>query len=66
MSGLSLGLIGLAVTLTLLVLRVHIGITMLIGGAVCFLAVNDGDLSTRCCSPSTTSPIRACPTTTWR
>lgn len=45
MSGLSLGLIGLAVTLTLLVLRVHIGITMLIGGAVCFLAVNSGDIN---------------------
>ena len=45
MSGLSLGLIALAITMTLLVLRVHIGITMLIGGAVCFLAVNHGDLS---------------------
>ena len=45
MSGLSLGLIALAITMTLLVLRVHIGITMLIGGAACFLAVNDGDFS---------------------
>ncbi|SDT94552.1 TRAP transporter large permease [Geopseudomonas guangdongensis] len=45
MSGLSLGLIALAITLTLLALRVHIGITMLIGGAACFWAVNDGDLS---------------------
>ena len=45
MSGLSLGLIALAITMTLLVLRVHIGITMLIGGAACFWAVNDGDLS---------------------
>ncbi|SEI76571.1 TRAP transporter, DctM subunit [Pseudomonas linyingensis] len=45
MSGLSLGLIALAITMTLLVLRVHIGITMLIGGAACFLAVNAGDFS---------------------
>ena len=66
MSGLSLGLIALAITMTLLVLRVHIGITMLIGGAACFLAVNDGDFSRRCCSPSTTSPTRGSPTTTWR
>jgi tripartite ATP-independent transporter DctM subunit len=45
MSGLSLGLLALAATFTLLVLRVHIGLTMLVGGALCFLAVNDGDLS---------------------
>ncbi|MCL7462137.1 TRAP transporter large permease [Pseudomonas sp. NW5] len=43
MSGLTLGLIGLAITLTLLALRVHIGVTMLIGGTACFLAVNAGD-----------------------
>lgn len=45
MSGLSLGLLALAATFTLLVLRVHIGLTMLMGGALCFLAVNDGDFS---------------------
>ena len=45
MSGLTLGLIGLAITMTLLVLRVHIGVTMLIGGAACFLAVNSGDFN---------------------
>jgi len=38
-----LGLIALAFTLTLLVLRVHIGVTMLMGGALCYLAVNGGD-----------------------
>lgn len=45
MSGLALGLIALAITMTLLLLRVHIGLTMLVGGAACFWAVNDGDLS---------------------
>ncbi|MDH4554293.1 TRAP transporter large permease [Pseudomonas sp. BN417] len=45
MSGLSLGLLALAATFTLLVLRVHIGLTMMVGGALCFLAVNQGDLS---------------------
>lgn len=45
MSGLTLGLIALAITMTLLVLRVHIGITMLVGGIACFLAVNGGDFS---------------------
>ncbi|WP_342244275.1 TRAP transporter large permease [Pseudomonas sp. OTU5201] len=45
MSGLSLGLLALAATFTLLVLRVHIGLTMLVGGTLCFLAVNDGDFS---------------------
>ena len=45
MSGLTLGLVALAITMTLLVLRVHIGITMLVGGAACFLAVNAGDFS---------------------
>lgn len=45
MSGLSLGLIALSITMVLLLLRVHIGITMLIGGAACFWAVNNGDLS---------------------
>lgn len=45
MSGLSLGLCALGVTLTLLVLRVHIGITMLVGGALCYWAVNAGDLN---------------------
>ena len=45
MSGLTLGLIALAITMTLLVLRVHIGITMLVGGIACFLAVNGGDVS---------------------
>ncbi|BAN47372.1 TRAP transporter large permease [Metapseudomonas resinovorans] len=45
MSGLSLGLLALAATFTLLVLRVHIGLTMMVGGALCFLAVNDGDFS---------------------
>lgn len=45
MSGLSLGLIGLAITMAMLVLRVHVGITMMVGGAACFLAVSNGDLS---------------------
>lgn len=45
MSGLALGLIALAITMSLLLLRVHIGITMLVGGGACFWAVNDGDLS---------------------
>ncbi|AOE85306.1 TRAP transporter large permease [Pseudomonas sp. TCU-HL1] len=45
MSGLSLGLLALAATFFLLVLRVHIGLTMMVGGALCFLAVNDGDFS---------------------
>ncbi|KQQ67809.1 C4-dicarboxylate ABC transporter permease [Pseudomonas sp. Leaf127] len=45
MSGLGLGLVALGITMLLLLLRVHIGITMLIGGAACFWAVNDGDLS---------------------
>ncbi|GAB7533371.1 TRAP transporter permease [Pseudomonas sp. 3A(2025)] len=45
MSGLGLGLVALGITMALLLLRVHIGITMLIGGAACFWAVNDGDLS---------------------
>ena len=45
MSGLSLGLIALAITMILLVMRVHIGITMMVGGVACFWAVNDGDLS---------------------
>ncbi len=45
MSGLVLGLIALGITSGLLLLRVHIGVTMLIGGAACFWALNDGDLS---------------------
>lgn len=45
MSGLVLGLIALGITTSLLLLRVHIGVTMLIGGAACFWAINDGDLS---------------------
>ncbi|APC19630.1 C4-dicarboxylate ABC transporter permease (plasmid) [Pseudomonas frederiksbergensis] len=45
MSGLVLGLIALGITMGLLLLRVHIGVTMLIGGAACFWALNDGDLS---------------------
>ncbi|MFQ6572312.1 TRAP transporter large permease [Pseudomonas sp. UM16] len=45
MSGLVLGLIALGITTGLLLLRVHIGVTMLIGGAACFWAINDGDLS---------------------
>ncbi|BAU74886.1 TRAP transporter large permease [Metapseudomonas furukawaii] len=43
MSGLGLGLLALAATFVLLVLRVHIGLTMMVGGALCFLAVNQGD-----------------------
>jgi len=39
----TLGLIALSVTLLLLVLRVQIGVTMLIGGALCYWAVNQGD-----------------------
>ncbi|MEG1039133.1 MAG: TRAP transporter large permease [Pseudomonas sp.] len=45
MSGLVLGLIALGITTALLLLRVHIGVTMLVGGAACFWAINDGDLS---------------------
>ena len=45
MSGLGLGLVALAITMLLLVIRVPIGITMMVGGAACFLAINDGDLS---------------------
>lgn len=45
MSGLLLGLIALGVTVVLLVLRAHIGVTMLAGGALCYWAVNNGDLS---------------------
>ncbi|WP_413044076.1 TRAP transporter large permease [Pseudomonas sp. YJ42] len=45
MSGLTLGLIALAVTMFLLVMRIHIGVTMLVGGALCYLAVNDGDFN---------------------
>ncbi len=45
MSGLTLGLIALAVTMTLLVLRAHIGVTMLAGGALCYWAVNNGDFN---------------------
>lgn len=45
MSGMSLGLVALGVTLTLLVLRVHIAITMLAGGALCYWAGNAGDLN---------------------
>lgn len=45
MSGLTLGLISLSATVILLVLRIHIGVTMLIGGAMCYLIVNHGDVS---------------------
>ncbi|MGG2396618.1 TRAP transporter large permease [Pseudomonas sp. SH1-B] len=45
MSGLVMGLLALGITTLLLVLRVHIGITMLVGGVACFWAVNEGDLS---------------------
>jgi tripartite ATP-independent transporter DctM subunit len=45
MSGLMLGLIALGVTLLLLVLRAHIGVTMLAGGVLCYWVVNNGDLS---------------------
>lgn len=45
MSGMEMGLIALAVTLLLLVLRVHIGVTMMVGGMVCYWAVNDGNLA---------------------
>lgn len=45
MSGLALGLTALGITTVLLLLRVHIGVTMLVGGAACFWAINDGDLS---------------------
>jgi len=43
LGGMSLGLIALTLTLTLLVLRVHIGVTMLAGGMLCYWAVNRGD-----------------------
>jgi len=43
MDGMSLGLIALCLTLLLLILRVQIGVTMLLGGALCYWAVNQGD-----------------------
>ncbi|MFP6851029.1 MAG: TRAP transporter large permease [Pseudomonas sp.] len=45
MSGLALGLIAISVTMGMLVLRIHIGVTMLAGGALCYWAVNDGDFN---------------------
>lgn len=45
MSGLTLGLIALGVTMALLVMRAHIGVTMLAGGALCYWAINDGDFN---------------------
>ncbi len=45
MSGLTLGLSALGVLLILLMLRIHVGVTMLVGGAVCFLVLNQGDTS---------------------
>ena len=44
MSGLSLGLFALGATTILLVLRVHVGVTMLMGGALCYWLLNNGDL----------------------
>jgi len=44
MGGMALGLLALGITLALLVLRVHIGVTMLVGGAACYWMVNAGDL----------------------
>lgn len=44
MSGMGMGLVAMTVTLVLLVLRVHIGVTMLAGGMLCYLAVNEGDV----------------------
>jgi len=43
MGGMALGLMALGITLALLVLRVHIGVTMLVGGMACYWAVNAGD-----------------------
>ena len=45
MTGMTLGLLALAVTLLLLVLRVHIGVTMFIGGMLSYLFINDWDWS---------------------
>lgn len=43
MTGMTLGLISLSATLILLVLRVHIGVTMLVGGGLSYLLINGGD-----------------------
>lgn len=45
MSGMTMGLLALGVTLVLLILRVHIGLTMMVGGLLCYWVVNQGDLS---------------------
>lgn len=43
MSGMTLGLLALGVTLVLLVFRVHIGVTMLMGGVLSYLLINNWD-----------------------
>jgi len=43
MSGMTVGIIALGVTLTLLVLRIHIGVTMIIGGMLPYLIINNWD-----------------------
>jgi len=43
MSGMTVGLLALGVTLLLLVFRIHIGLTMLIGGMLPYLIINNGD-----------------------
>lgn len=45
MTGMTLGLAALGLTLLMLVLRIHIGVAMLAGGALCYWVVNAGDLN---------------------
>ncbi|MDO4637177.1 MAG: TRAP transporter large permease [Lautropia sp.] len=45
LDGLTMGGMALGLTVVLLVLRVHIGVAMLAGGALCYWMTNDGDLS---------------------
>jgi len=64
MSGMTVGLLALGVTLLLLVFRIHIGLTMLIGGMLPYLLSITGILPP-CSSPSITWSIPGYPTTTW-
>lgn len=45
MEGMILGMVALSLTLLLLILRVHIGLTMMAGGVLCYWFVNEGNLS---------------------
>ncbi len=45
MSSMTLGLSALGLTLLMLVLRIHIGVAMLAGGALCYWIVHNGDIN---------------------